>query len=317
MQFRMCDFVEIKSFFAPEKGDSAVIALGVFDGVHAGHRAVLSTAALMAQQLGTAAVALTFIPHPRQVLAPEAAPPLLIPPEHRMELLNAVPGIDGCGQINFSAQIAAWEPEEFFHRLIILPGIRVKGICVGRNWLFGRRGSGNTTLLEALCRQHGIAFAAVREVEYENMIVSSTAIRNFLAQGNISAAAGMLGRQPELYGCVVHGMGIAGKELAAPTANLELHYGVMPADGVYAGEVTVGGELFRAVLNIGPAPTYGVSGRRIEIHLLDFDGDLYGRDITVILNRRLRDIRKFASPEELKKQIAADIAAARCGNQKF
>ena len=312
----MCDFVEIKSFFAPAKGNSAVIALGVFDGVHAGHRAVLTTAAALAQQQNAAALALTFIPHPRQVLAPDSAPPLLISPARRMELLTAVPGIGGCGQINFSSRIAAWEPEEFFRHLLSLPQIKVKGICVGRNWLFGRRGSGNTIVLEKLCRQHNIAFAAVTEVEYENMTVSSTAIRNFLAQGNIAAAKGMLGRPPELYGTVVHGMGVAGKELAAPTANLELHYGIMPADGVYAGEVTVNGKLFRAVLNIGPAPTYGVSGRRIEIHLLDFGGDLYGREITVALNRRLRDIRKFNSPEDLKKQIAADIAAARRGDQE-
>lgn len=288
-----------------------MIALGVFDGVHAGHRAVLTTAAAMAQQQQAAAVALTFMPHPRQVLTPDSAPALLISPARRLELLAAVPGIGGCGQINFSTQIAAWEPEEFFRRLLLLPQLKVKGICVGRNWLFGRHGSGNTRLLESLCRQCGIAFAAVPEVKYENMIVSSTAIRNHLAGGNITAAAQMLGRQPELYGSVVHGMGVAGKELAAPTANLTLQYGVMPGDGVYAGETGVDGKRFPAVLNIGPAPTYGIENRRIEIHLLDFAGDLYGKDITVLLNRRLRDIRKFASPEELKKQITADIAAAR------
>lgn len=287
----------------------AVIALGVFDGVHPGHRQVVANARKLAGELGAVPGAVTFVPHPRQILGHEQDFQLLLPEALRCEaLLNA--GAEFVGRINFSREIANWDAEKFLCALRDCGLFELSGICVGSNWRFGRNGCGNKAVLTGFCAENNIAFIPVDEIKDDEGIISSTRLRRMIAQGELEKYREIAGKYPLLAGKVVTGMHIAGKELAAPTANLELHYGVPVPHGVYAGCSTVDGQCYKAVLNIGPAPTYDVTQTRIEIHLLGFKGDLYDREIAVTVIKKLRDIRKFASPQELKQQIARDMENA-------
>jgi riboflavin kinase/FMN adenylyltransferase len=183
----------------------------------------------------------------------------------------------------------------------------VRGICVGSKWRFGRGGDGDTKFLAAELARRNIAFNAVPELRMNGTIISSSAIREAVAVGDISFAADMLGVFPALYGEVESGFGIAGSELHMPTANIRVDFGILPPDGVYAGRTELDGKTFPAVINIGFSPTFGgTPERRVECHIIGFSGDLYRRKLAVELAARLRDERKFASAEELAKQIRLD-----------
>lgn len=310
MQFFMDNFIEI---IVPESGfpvKKAVIALGVFDGVHPGHRQVVANAKLLAEKLDAVPGAVTFVPHPRQVLGNDTEFKLLLPEAERCQaLLNA--GAAFVGKINFSAEISRWDAEKFLTGLRDCGLFKLAGICVGSNWKFGKNGCGNKTVLEEFCKKNDIVFSPVDEITDEGGVISSTRLRQMIAGGDLEKYCETSGNFPMLYGKVVSGMHIAGKELEAPTANLEADYGVLPPHGVYCGYSCVDGKKYPAVLNIGPAPTYNVEQTRVEIHLLDFQGTLYGRELPVYLVKKLRGIRKFASPQELKEQIKLDITSAR------
>ena len=306
----MDNFIEI---IVPESGfpvKKAVIALGVFDGVHPGHRQVVATAGKLAKELGAVTGAVTFIPHPRQVLGNGNGFKLLLPEAERCKALLSS-GADFVGKINFSAEISQWDAGKFLCALRDCGLFELAGICVGSNWKFGKNGCGNKTVLEDFCKRNDIVFSPVEEITDDGGVISSTRLRKMISQGKLEQYRETSGNFPMLYGKVVSGMHIAGKELAAPTANLEADYGVLVPHGVYCGYSCVDGKKYLAVLNIGPAPTYNVEQTRVEIHLLGFNGTLYGRELPVYLVKKLRDIRKFASPQELKEQIMLDIASAR------
>ena len=188
---------------------------------------------------------------------------------------------------------------------------KLAGISVGSNWHFGKNGCGNKEVLARFCQENEIAFAPVDEITDAGGVISSSRLRRMIADGELENYRRTAGNFPLLYGKIVPGMHIAGKELEAPTANLESDYGVLPPHGVYCGYSCVDGKNYPAVLNIGPAPTYNVAQTRVEIHLLEFNGTLYGREIGVYLIKKLRDIRKFSSPQELKQQIKLDITQTR------
>jgi len=287
-----------------------VIAFGVFDGVHLGHRRIVETAKDLAAQRGALTAAVTFAPHPRELLAPGNPPQLLCSlEERRSRLLDA--GADLTGVIRFDRAFADLEPQEFLGGLLKAPAFELAGICVGEDWRFGRRGAGDPELLRKFAQAHGLLFTALPKLQMYGQNISSTAIREAVAQGEVEKASAMLGRAPELSGIVERGFGIAAKDLNAPTANLVLMCGVMPADGVYAGVVTIPEGTFGAVMNIGIAPTYGgTAGRRIEIHLIGFSGSLYDRDLSVRLLGFLRKEQKFDTPSLLKKQIICDLKRA-------
>lgn len=303
---KIIDFIAGKK---PISGQKLTVALGVFDGVHPGHHAVIEAAKALAQASGAGCAAVTFVPHPREVLVPEGRLELLMPVSERVKLLLAC-GADCVGVINFDRDMALWEPEKFFDALTGSGEFEVSGICVGSAWRFGCCGKGDSALLQKMCSSRNISFTAVPELMDNGEKISSSNIRKAISSGNIDDAAKLLGRPCSLYGQVVQGMRVAGRELQAPTANLQLSAGVMPPDGVYAGKVNLADTLYPAVLNIGPAPTYGVSEKRIEVHIIGFDGVLYGKSLQVELTGFLRGIKKFASPEALKNQITADISAA-------
>ena len=287
-----------------------VIAFGVFDGVHPGHRLIVAETCKLARERGAVGAAVTFVPHPRAVVGKAGdAPELLITVEERLKRLTAA-GAAVTGIIDFTPEFGVLEPEAFLAGLLRRRDFELAGICVGEDWRFGRQGRGDAALLQGFCAANGLGFKAVKRLKYGAQDISSSAIRALLRQGKLDEARGMLGAPPCLAGTVGRGFHIAGRELDAPTANLELEYGVCPPDGVYAGSAEVGGRRFPAVMNIGFAPTYGGNERRIEIHFPGFSGNLYDAFLTVELLGFLRRERKFDSPGELKKQIVLDISGA-------
>ncbi|MBO5791153.1 MAG: riboflavin biosynthesis protein RibF [Lentisphaeria bacterium] len=292
---------------APERG--VVMGFGVFDGVHHGHRLIMHHVCEMAESIQALPAAVTFVPHPRQLLSGADAPGLLISVEERVKQLRSA-GARSVGIINFTSEFAALEWDEFLKGLLTAPGVTLKGICVGEDWRFGKGGRGNAELLEKFCKEHKLLFRAVKRLTFEGVNISSSAIREMAGKGDLAGAAQLLGRELELSGTVVQGFRIAGKELAAPTANLKLDHDLMVPDGVYAGAVSIEEGRFPAVLNIGFAPTYAVNERRVEVHLLNFSGSLYGRKLNVRLLEYLRGEKKFSSPAQLKEQITRDIARA-------
>lgn len=300
----MKKFIQIHKNITYCKANRFVAAVGVFDGVHLGHQQIIRRAAARAQESNAKVLALSFAPHPRQLICPDNAPPLLLTVNERLERLLAC-GADLAGLIDFTKEVAALSPEDFLKR--VQSQFNICGICVGSNWRFGRKGSGDRAFLEKFCRENHWSLDAVPEVELDGVIISSSEIRQAAARGDLEYAAKMLGRGYQLTGIVEHGFHIATEKLAAPTANLRVTAGVMVPDGVYSGTVELDGKSFPAALNIGVAPTFGNDLHRVEIHLIGFDGTLYGRELDVTLHRFLRAERRFASPDELKAQIACDI----------
>jgi riboflavin kinase/FMN adenylyltransferase len=270
--------------------DECVAAIGSFDGVHRGHRRVLETA----RAAGTPVTVVTFWPHPRLVLGNRVD--LLSTLERRIELLDEA-GVDEVLIVEFTPELAAREPAEFADS--VLRQIGAKVIVVGESFRFGRAAAGDPALL----RELGFDVRIVSTLEG----VSSTNIRSLLREGDVVSAARLLGRPPELEGTVVLG-DQRGGTLGYPTANLSVPADLLvPAYGIYAG-AALG---HRAAISIGVNPHYGGDERRIEPHLLDFEGDLYGRRLVVELWRRLRDERAFSSEAELVAQITRDVEETR------
>jgi riboflavin kinase / FMN adenylyltransferase len=271
------------------------VAIGSFDGVHRGHQLVLETA----RAVGATTTLVTFWPHPRLVLGNRVE--LLSSLERRLELLEADGGIDEVLVVSFTPEVAALEPAEFAETVLHRIGART--VVVGENFRFGRGAAGDGALLERL----GFEVRLVPLLEG----VSSTRIRSLLRDGDVVSAAQLLGRPAELDGVVVLG-DQRGGTLGYPTANLSVKPELLvPAYGIYAG-FALG---HRAAMSIGVNPHYGGDERRIEPHLLDFDGDLYGRRLIIELWQRLRDERAFSSEEELVAQIARDVEATRAAER--
>ena len=306
--------IQFETLPPAEKG--VVLGFGVFDGVHPGHRLILRNVCLMAAESGSVPGAVTFVPHPRAVIPGMTAPPLIISVSDRLEELRKA-GAEVTGIIPFTAEFGSLEPEKFLESLVGRKEFTLKGICVGEDWRFGSRGRGDAAMLESFCKSRGLLFRAVKRLKYDDVNISSSTVRELANSGNYDRAAEILGRHLTLTGEVVRGMGIAGKELAAPTANLKLDHGLIVPDGVSAGAAVTDEGTFPCVLNIGFAPTYNVAERRIEVHLLNFKGDLYGRKLKVELLEYLRGERKFPSPGALREQITHDIARAMAVYNKY
>ena len=280
------------------------LAVGVFDGVHAGHRKIIESSRSIAGRNSALVCAVTFDPHPKSLFG--EAPQLLVTPDRRRRLLLDA-GADMTATINFTAQTAALPPEEFLFRLISDPAFELSGLCVGEHWRFGSRGRGNKELIKEFASRYGFEFCAVPELNDGSDIISSTLIRRLIEQGNLPRAEKLLGSRIRLCGKVVHGFGVAGRELETPTANLDVEYGVVPPNGVYACFAEIDGVIHPAAVNIGVAPTYAVGKCRVEVHLLDSQADLYGRKIGLEICKFIRCEQKFPDPGALKKQIMTDI----------
>ena len=286
------------------------LAVGVFDGVHLGHQAVLHRALGDARQTAGTAVAVTFDPHPVRVLRPEQAPRLLTSTPHKLQLIRDL-GVAHVLLIPFDSAFAATDPADFI-RALVAAARPLREICVGFEWSFGKGRAGNLALLEKLGAELGFAEVGVPVVKVDGEIVSSTLIRRAVEAGEFGRAARLLGREFTILGTVVVGARI-GKTLGFPTANLSAHNEQFPPNGVYAVEARRGAQVLPGVVNIGVRPTIeNASGERVfEVHLFDFDETIYGEDLEIIFRGFLRAEQKFPSLDALRTQIAQDAAHAR------
>lgn len=287
------------------------VAIGVFDGVHLGHQALIRRAMQEAEAVRGSAVALTFHPHPMRVLRPESAPRLLTSTPHKERLIAGL----GCANlllVPFDLEFAAQPPEVFIEKLA-RHAKPLRSICVGHQWAFGKGRAGNVALLRELGSRLGFDTVEIDSITAGGETVSSTLIRRSVEAGDFSKARQLLDRDYTILGTVQHGARL-GTQLGFPTANLAAHNEQFPPDGVYAVSVFFHDEWLRGVANIGVRPTVdGHSGRMLEVHLFDFSGDCYGEDMEVRFDRFLRPEQKFGSVEALREQIQRDAAAAWAG----
>ena len=284
------------------------VSIGNFDGVHCGHRSMIALLVERAREHGVPALVFTFDPHPICLLRPQHAPPPLTTTARKLELLETC-GVDGVIVYPTDRALLDLTPRAFFEQ-IIQGSLAAGGLVEGPNFFFGRDRAGDVVLLAELCSATGVRLDVVPPLAIGDMLVSSTEIRRLIQQGRVKTAGELLGAPYRLQGMVGEGAR-RGRTLGFPTANLSEVATVMPADGVYAGRVSVDGNLHIAAINIGPNPTFAEQNRKVEVHLLDFRGDLYGRSLEVDLLDRMRDTVPFADIEALRSQLERDILQAR------
>ncbi|MFL6590798.1 MAG: bifunctional riboflavin kinase/FAD synthetase [Chthoniobacterales bacterium] len=286
------------------------LAIGVFDGVHLGHQAVISTSAQHAAETGGTAVVVTFDPHPVKVLRPDNAPHLLTATRHKIALIRDL-GVAHLLVLQFDRVFAATSPEDFVQQLVA-SSKPLREICVGHEWSFGKGRAGNLALLKKLGEFHDFNVIGVEAVKVNGEVVSSTAIRQAVAAGNLVKATQMLGREYTILGTIVRGEQL-GRKLGFPTANLSAHSEQFPPNGVYVAEGRLGGTILRGVANLGFRPTVsaGKPERLLELHLFGLDREIYGEEMEVRFLRYLRPEQKFADLEALKAQITADVREAQ------
>lgn len=291
-------------------GDRPVLALGVFDGLHLGHQAVIEAAGEVADEVGGPVVVTTFDPHPAALFAPGGAPERLTSRRHHLRLLERM-GVSRCIVLPFDRGLASLLPLEFLDALCAASS-GLAGIVTGNDYTFGRGRSGTIDDLAAHGAARGYRTVAVPPVGCQDGKVSSTRLRRALKEGDLALAAALLGRRPSALGEVVHGDG-RGRTLGFPTANVMTGGELLPPPGVYVVEVEMdGGQRRRGVANVGPRPTVdGGEAPSLEVHVLDFEGDLYGQDLEVAWLARLRGQERFAGLDALAAQIADDAAQAR------
>lgn len=286
------------------------VAIGVFDGVHLGHQQVVRQTIADAQQHEGISVAVTFDCHPNAVVAPQRTPGLIYPLEKKLRVIESL-GIETTLLLHFDARLSQ-VPAEDFIRDLSHHFRHIQSICVGSNFTFGHQRQGNVELLRKVGSELNFTVHGLAAVSLDGERVSSTRIRNAIRAGNLDGASQMLGRAYALVGKVVTGDQL-GRKLGFPTANIDVAGLVLPPTGVYAVHAAVRGTAHRAVLNIGYRPTLQSPAPqlRVETHLLDFTGDLYGHEIELTFVEKLRDEQKFPSAEALQHQIKADIEAAK------
>jgi riboflavin kinase/FMN adenylyltransferase len=280
------------------------LAIGVFDGVHLGHRALISHLVRGAREQDAAAVAATFDPLPIQVLAPGAPASALSDISERVRRLREA-GADAVVVFRFDEAFAKLSADEFVDR--VRGACEIRRVVVGPDFHFGRRAEGDVEKLRARGKRDGFTVDVVTPIEIDGAVVSSTRIRNLLLAGDVEAAARLLGRPYSVRGRVVHGAK-RGRALGFPTINLALpKERLLPRDGIYAMWAEMGEGRFKAAASLGVRPTFGGGERVLEAFLLDFSGDVYGEEVEVAFVKRLRDEIAFASPAELSAQIARDV----------
>jgi len=286
------------------------LAIGVFDGVHLGHQQIIRQTVADARKHDGLALVVTFDKHPSCIVAPDRVPPLIYSAPQKLRTIKSL-GADALLEIPFDKTFSQQAGEAFIRGLAHDLG-RVQSICVGADFVFGNKRSGNVALLKILGEELCFTVHGMAEVALDGKVVSSTRIREAIRAGDFDAASQMLGRAYSFAGMVVHGDQL-GHQLGFPTANLETTGLLLPPNGVYAAHASVARKSHRAVLNIGLRPTVKnpTPQPRVEVHLLDFAGDLYGQELEITFAAKLRDEQKFASLDELKAQIARDIAEAK------
>ncbi|MEI8289400.1 MAG: bifunctional riboflavin kinase/FAD synthetase [Verrucomicrobiota bacterium] len=287
------------------------LAIGVFDGVHLGHQQIIRQTVSDAQGHDGLALAVTFDRHPSAIVAPERTPPQIYSRPQKLRAIEAL-GAEALLEIPFDKDFSE-QPGEVFIRELARGAGALHSICVGADFVFGHRRSGNVARLKQLGAELHFQVHGMAELALDGKTVSSTRIREAIRAGQLDAAGQMLGRPYAICGRIVAGDRL-GRQLGFPTANLDTTHLVLPPNGVYAGSTRFNGQFYPVALNIGTRPTVAADPQlRVEAHLLDFDGDLYQAELEVEIGSKLRNEQRFDSPEALKEQIARDLAAVRAG----
>lgn len=292
----------------PGECRGGVLTIGNFDGVHRGHAALVREAQSQARALKVSALALTFDPHPLELLRPEQVGPPLTTTADRCQLLHEA-GADCVVVFRTATDLLQLSAHDFF-QTVIRERFKARALVEGANFGFGRRREGNVQLLGDLCRAAGLGWTVVPPQQVDGVEVSSSRVRQALVAGNAEEAATLLGRPYRLHGTIVVGAK-RGRTIGFPTANLARYSTLVPGDGVYAVRaLTTDGRVWPAAANIGPNPTFRDLGRKVEVHLIGFQGDLAGQSLGVDFVARLRDVRTFAGVPELTAQLRNDVAQA-------
>lgn len=294
----------------PANAGPSSVTIGFFDGVHLGHQTVIARTVDAAGEQGLRPVAVTFDRHPRETYAPGTAPPLLTTLGRKARVIGSL-GVATLLVLEFTAEMARWPPEAFVDR-ILAEGLRAARVVVGENFTFGHKGLGTVATLEELGGPAGFEVEGVAVLDLRGRPLSSSSIREALGKGDLTWPTAALGRRFVLEGRVTTGAG-RGAVLGWPTANLDVDPMLLvPGQGVYAGRaVLADGAVHAAAINVGTNPTFGSEPHHVETFLLDFDGDLRGQPIAVEFWERLRDERRFESPEALARQIGEDVERTR------
>jgi riboflavin kinase/FMN adenylyltransferase len=293
--------------------NGTVVALGNFDGIHTGHAKILNVLTSRAAVLGVPSLVYTFEPHPMKLVSPKKSPALITLLDKKIELIKSF-GIKKLVLARFDETLRRHNPREFVQRVLV-DELHAKEVIIGHDFSFGRAKSGTAEVLNKLGMEKDAGFKVriVPAHKKNGKVVSSSSIRELIRAGDISSASKLLGRDFELTGTVVRGRSI-GKKLGFPTANIKTPSELMPSDGVYAALVRLGKhgkKLYPSVANIGIAPTFKRKKIILEVHLLDFKGSIYGKDIVVTFIKKIRNEKKFSSAEKLKQAIGLDIKKAK------
>jgi riboflavin kinase/FMN adenylyltransferase len=287
-----------------------VVGLGNFDGVHVGHQKLISELVIIAEMNRSTPVVFTFNPHPLEVLKPGKSPPLLLSQSAKQELIAEL-GVEVLLQVPFDLEFASQTPENFIKK-VLHDEMGARGIVVGYNYTFGYLGRGTPVLMQKLAPIYQYDIKILPPVMVEGQVVSSTLIRSLVLAGKVKEAAKFLGYHPFVEGQVVTGKRRGGSALGFPTANLNIDENLLvPANGVYLARVYIDGENYLGLANIGIKPTFHDKTRNVEVHLIDFKRDLYGKNIKVSFTKKLREEKKFNTIPDLIKQIEKDISQAR------
>lgn len=295
----------------PADWPASAVSIGKFDGVHAGHRAVITELKSLAEHDGLAAVVVTFDRHPLALLSPADCPKTLVSVGQKLDLL-AETGVDATLVLEFNEALATLPPEEFIESILVR-GLHARHVLVGSDFRFGAKGAGDVALLQRLGSRYGFDVRSIDDVKPDNeRRVSSTWIRQLLVAGDVRAASRLLGHVPTVRAIVVHGAA-RGRELGYPTANLSPESeGLIPADGVYAGWLTDGGTRYPAAISVGNNPTFdGVPQKQVEAYVLDREIDLYDHVVEVSFVERIRGMVAFTGIDPLIEQIRDDVERVR------
>jgi riboflavin kinase/FMN adenylyltransferase len=294
----------------PQATGARVLAIGNFDGVHLGHRALLERLVAEARRRGLPPAVMTFEPHPRELFAPEQAPARLTSLREKLALLEGC-GVEEVFLLHFSRKLAGLTAEEFIERVLVR-GLAVRHLIIGDDFRFGKGRAGDFGMLQAAGQMHGFGVEAMHTIEINGERVSSSAVRDALGVGDLEHAARLLGRPYNISGRVVHGDKI-GRKIGWPTANIQLKRKRVALTGVFAATVSgLDKRHLPGAASLGVRPTLGQGLKPVlEVHLFDFDQQIYGAHVTVHLLHKLRDEMKFASFDELTAQIARDVQATK------
>ncbi len=285
------------------------VTIGNFDGVHRGHQKLINQTCAKAEAKGLTSVVVTFDPHPLRVLTQRNSPPFITMTRQKLELISQF-GPQIALLLEFDHEMAALAPEEFVKKYLV-DGLHMRELTIGYDYHMGKGRSGDYERLRGIGEKHGFCVERLDPVSLEGAIVSSTRIRDLVQAGDVWDARPLLGRFFQVRGEVIHGMKRGGKLLGFPTANLKLVDELFPMTGVYAIWVEVAGAIHMGVANIGKNPTFGNEALSVEAHILDFSGDLYGKDIQIHFVQRIRSEQKFNGIDELKARIARDVELGR------